>query len=63
MGRLHCLGNHMMQTMGSAIAKVQDGTNVQLYHKALNKYNRQSKISTFIFANLHLALTMLELHL
>ncbi len=36
MGRLHCLGNHMMQTMGSDVAPGQGGAGVQLYHKALN---------------------------
>ncbi len=36
MGRWHCLGNHMMQTMGSDVAPVQGGASVQLYHKALS---------------------------
>ncbi len=36
MGRLYCLGNHMMQTMGSGVAPVQGGASVQLFHKALN---------------------------
>ncbi len=36
MGRLHCLVNHIMHTMGSDIAPVQSGASMQLYHKALN---------------------------
>ncbi len=41
MGRLHYLGNHMMQTMGSDAAPVQGGDSVQLYYKALRKYEYQ----------------------
>ncbi len=37
MGRLHCLGNHMMQTIGSDVAPVQGGASVQLYHKAVTE--------------------------
>ncbi len=36
MGRLHCPGKHMMQTMGSDVTPVQDGASVQLYQQALN---------------------------
>ncbi len=44
MGRLHCLGNHMMQTMGSDIAPVQ-GASVQLYHEALRQAIATHKLS------------------